>query len=154
MKKSLVALLGTVAVCLALLVSVSVVRADEKDEAVKMVKEAAALYKANGLEKALDALNDPKGQFVKGALYVFAYDVNGILIANATAPDKIGQNVLDVPDSKGKKFRKEIVERAKKEGSGWVDYTIINPKSKVEEQKTSYFEMAGEMVLGCGIYRK
>ncbi len=146
--------MGAVAVCFALLVSASVVRADEKDDAVKMVKDAAAFYKANGLEKALDALNDPKGQFVKGSLYVFAYDLNGTLIANATAPDKIGQNILEVPDSKGKKFRKEIIERAKKEGSGWVDYTIINPKSKVEEQKASYFEISGEMVLGCGIYKK
>ncbi|RNC66687.1 MAG: cache type 2 domain-containing protein [Desulfuromonadales bacterium] len=154
MKKYLAALLGCFVVGLALVTSVSVALADDKDEAVKMVKEAAAFYKANGLEKALDALNDSKGQFVKGTLYVFAYDVNGTLIANATAPDKIGQNVLEVPDSKGKKFRKEIIERAKKEGSGWVDYTIINPKSKVEEQKTSYFEMAGDMVLGCGIYKK
>ena len=154
MRKSLVSLFGTVAVCFALIVSVSVARADDKDEAVKMVKDAVALYKANGLEKALDALNDPKGQFVKGSLYVFGYDLSGNLIANATAPEKIGQNVLDVPDSKGKKFRREIVERAKKEGSGWVDYTIINPKSKADEQKTSYFEMAGEIILGCGIYKK
>lgn len=154
MKKSLVALVGTVVVCLALIVSVSVARANDKEEAVKMVKEASAFYNANGLEKALDALNDPKGPFVKGPLYVFAFDGSGILLANATAPDKVGQNLLDVPDSKGKKFRKEIVELVKKEKSGWVDYTIINPKTKAEEQKTSYVESAGELILGCGIYKK
>lgn len=154
MKKTLVSLLGFVAVCFALIVSVSVARADDKENAVKMVKEATAFYNANGLEKALDALNDPKGQFVKGALYVFAFDENGTLVANATAPDKVGQNLLDVPDSKGKKFRREIVELAKKDGSGWVDYTILNPKSKAEELKTSYVEKAGELILGCGIYKK
>lgn len=154
MRKSLVSLLGAVAVCVALIVSVSVARADDKEEAVRMVKEAAAFYNANGLEKALDALNDPKGQFVKGALYVFAFDESGTLVANATAPDKVGQNLLDVPDSKGKKFRREIVELAKKDGTGWVDYTILNPKSKAEELKTSYVEKAGELILGCGIYKK
>lgn len=154
MKKSWIASLGTFAVCLSLLVFVASVHADDREDAVKMVKEAAALYKSGGLEKALDALNDPKGQFVKGALYVFAYDQSGVLIANATAPDKIGQNLMDVPDSRGRKFRREIVERAKKENSGWVDYTIINPKTKVEELKTSYFELSGEMVLGCGIYKR
>lgn len=154
MKKTWLGLLETFVICLSFLVFVSVAHADEKDDAVKMVKEAAALYKSAGLEKAMDALNDPKGQFVKGPLYVFAYDQSGVLIANATAPDKIGQNLMDVPDSKGKKFRREIVERAMKEKSGWVDYTIINPKTKVEELKTSYFELAGEMVLGCGIYKK
>lgn len=138
----------------ALLLCAAVAQADDKADAVKMVKEAVALYKASGMEKTLDALNDPKGQFVKGTLYAFAFDENGTLIANATAPDKIGQNLLEVPDSKGKKFRKEFIEVAKKDGSGWVDYTIINPKTKVEELKTSYVEKAGELIIGCGIYKK
>ncbi|GLI39922.1 cache domain-containing protein [Geobacter hydrogenophilus] len=154
MRRSLVSLLGAVAVCFALIVSVSVARADDREEAMKMVKAAAAFHKTNGLEKALDTLNDPKGPFVKGALYVFAFDEGGTLVANATAPDKVGQNLMDVPDSKGKKFRREIVELAKKDGTGWVDYTILNPKSKAEEQKTSYVEKSGELILGCGIYKK
>lgn len=128
--------------------------ADEKAEAVKMVKDAVALYKASGMEKTLDALNDPKGQFVKGSLFVFAFDENGTLLANATAPDKVGQNLLEVPDSKGKKFRKEFVELAKSAGSGWVDYTNINPKTKLDEPKSSYIEKAGELIIGCGIYKK
>lgn len=132
----------------------AVAHADEKAEVVKMVKDAAALYKASGMEKTLDALNDPKGQFVKGSLFVFAFDENGTLLANATAPDKVGQNLLDVPDSKGKKFRKEFIEVAMRDGSGWVDYTNINPKTKVDEPKTSYIEKAGELIIGCGIYKK
>ncbi|MBC8017006.1 MAG: cache domain-containing protein [Verrucomicrobia bacterium] len=134
--------------------SVTSAHADEKADAVKMVKDAVALYKASGMEKTLDALNDPKGQFVKGTLFVFAFDENGTLLANATAPEKVGQNLLEVPDSKGKKFRKEFIELAKKDGSGWVDYTNINPKSKVDEPKTSYIEKAGELIIGCGIYKK
>lgn len=138
----------------AILLCSATAHADDKTDAVKMVKDAVALYKANGMEKTLDTLNDPKGQFVKGALYVFAFDENGTLLANATAPDKVGQNLLEVPDSKGKKFRKEFIEVAKKDGSGWVDYTILNPKSKAEELKTSYVEKAGELIIGCGIYKK
>jgi len=137
-----------------LLMGAAVAHADDKADAVKMVKDAVALYKASGLEKTLDALNDPKGQFVKGTLFVFAFDENGTLLANATAPEKVGQNLLEVPDSKGKKFRKEFVELAKKDGSGWVDYTNINPKTKLDEPKTSYIEKAGELIIGCGIYKK
>ena len=143
----MVLMMSTILMCAA-------AHADEKGDAVKLVKDAVALYKASGMEKALDALNEPKGQFVKGALYAFAFDENGTLLANATAPDKVGQNLLDVPDSKGKKFRKEFIELAKKNGSGWVDYTIINPKTKMEELKTSYVEKAGELIIGCGIYKK
>lgn len=154
MKKAMMRFSGLFVACLMLLATAVTVRANEKDDAVAMVKAAGAYYKANGLEKALDALNDPKGQFVKGSLYIFAFDQNGTLMANPTAPEKVGQNLLDVPDSKGKKFRREIVELMKKQPSGWVDYTIINPKTKAEEQKTSYVEVAGELILGCGIYKK
>ena len=128
--------------------------ADDRVVAVKMVKDAVALYKESGLEKTLDAINDPRGQFFKGELYVFAFDENGVLLANASAVNKIGQNLLEVPDSKGKKFRKEFIELAKKEGSGWVDYSLWNPKSFAEELKTSYVEKAGELIIGCGIYKK
>jgi hypothetical protein len=35
-----------------------------------------------------------------------------------------------------------------------VDYTLWNPKSYAEELKTSYVEKAGELIIGCGIYKK
>ncbi len=128
--------------------------ADERADAVKLVKDAVAYLNANGLEKTLDALNDPKGPFIKGNLYVFSYDLNGVMMANYVKPALIGQNVLEVPDSRGKKFRKEIVERAKKEGSGWVDYVTDHPKTKLPEEKTTYFEKVGDLIFACGIYKK
>jgi cytochrome c len=137
-----------------MILTAGLARADDKADAVKMVKEAVAIYQSGGLEKTLDAINDPKGQFFKGQLYVFAFDENGTLLANASATNKIGQNLLEVPDSKGKKFRKEFITVAKKDGSGWVDYSIWNPKNNAEELKTSYVEKAGELIVGCGIYKR
>ena len=151
--KKLVLLVQLVAIC-AVLFAAPMVRADEKAEAVKMVKAAAAYLNANGLEKALDAFNDLKGEFSKGELYVFAFDPTGVMLANPAKPDLVGQNVLDVPDVTGKKFRREFIEVAKRDGSGWVDYKILNPKTKAIEAKTSYIEKSGEVILGCGIYKK
>jgi signal transduction histidine kinase len=128
--------------------------ADDKETAVKLVKAAVAYLAANGEEKGLDALNNPNGEFVKGELYVFAYDMNGVLLANSFRLNLLGQNLLDVPDANGKKFRREIIELAKSKGSGWVDYAYQNPKTKQVEQKTTYLEKAGDMVLCCGIYKK
>jgi cytochrome c len=146
-------LFAIVAVCCGLCAAPAV-QADDKADAIKMVQDAKAFVTTNGLEKALDALNDPKGPFIKGDLYVFAYDLAGNMMANAAKPAMVGQNVLDVPDSAGKKFRKEIIERAQKEGTGWVDYKTLNPHTKLVEDKTSYFERVEEIVLGCGIYKK
>jgi signal transduction histidine kinase len=127
--------------------------ADDKETAVKLVKSAVAYLAANGAEKGLDVLNDPKGEFVKGELYVFAYDLSGIMMANSFKQSLIGQSVIDVPDSAGKKFRREIIEQAQTKGSGWVDYQSQNPKTKAVEQKTTYFEKAGDLVLGCGVFK-
>ena len=151
--KKIFALLPLLAFC-AVLLAPPAVRADDKSDAVRMVHTAASYLKANGMEKALDAVNDPAGEFVKGELYVFAFDLSGILLANATKPAMVGQNLLDVPDSAGKRFRREFIDLALKSGSGWVDYRILNPKSKEIEAKTSYIEKAGDLVFGCGIYKK
>ncbi len=137
-----------------LVCSATSAHADEKEDAVKMVKDAVTFYKANGMEKTLDVLNDPKGQFVKGVLYVFAYDLNGTMMANIAKPELVGQNVIDVPDANGKKYRQEIVEIAKKSGSGWVDYKTLHPKTKTMEDKTTYIEKIDELVICCGIYKK
>ncbi|HEY3307174.1 MAG TPA: cache domain-containing protein [Desulfuromonadaceae bacterium] len=151
--KTLISSLVMVFVYAGLLIP-AMAQADDKAEAVKMVKEAAAFHKANGLEKTLDVLNDPKGQFVKGDLYVFAYGFDGTMMANVVKPNLVGQNVLDVPDAVGKKFRREIVEKAKKDKLGWVDYKTIHPKTKQNEEKSSYCENAGdEIIICCGVYK-
>jgi cytochrome c len=127
--------------------------ASSADQAKAMVEKAAALVKANGKEKAVKEFNDPKGQFVKGELYIFAYEMNGVVIANPNNLKTVGMNLMEMPDVDGKLFRKEGIELAKKNGSGWVDYKYKNPQSGKVEQKTSLFRKAEDIVVGCGIYK-
>jgi signal transduction histidine kinase len=126
----------------------------EADEAKAMVEKAAALVKAEGTEKALAEIGNPQGQFVKGELYVFAYDLTGMMVAHPVNPKLVGKNMLEVPDAGGKLFRKEIIELAKTKGSGWVDYKYKNPQTGKVEDKTTYIMKEGEIVLCCGIYKK
>ena len=123
------------------------------DEAKAMVEKAATYYQANGREKALKEFNNPQGQFVKGELYVFAWDMDGTNIAHPINPKQVGVNVLDVPDVDGKYFRKEGMELVKKNGTAWVDYKFKNPKTNKVEQKTTYLKKVGDVVLGCGAYK-
>jgi len=125
----------------------------EKAEAKALVEKAEAFMGQQGKEKCLAEVSKPDGQFVKGELYVFVYDMNGVILAHPKNPKLIGQNVYDKPDSKGKLFRKEIVDKAKTEGSGWVDYIYLNPQSGKEEDKTTYFKKVGDVVIGCGAYK-
>ncbi len=122
-------------------------------QAKKLVEKAIAYLKANGEEKALKEFNNPKGEFVKGDLYVFALDPKGVLLANVNLPKLVGTNVYNVPDSTGKLHRKEMVDLANSYGSGWVEYNLLNPKTKKDEAKISYVQKVGNLILGCGAYK-
>jgi signal transduction histidine kinase len=126
--------------------------ASQKD-AKALVDKAAAYVKANGKDAALKEINLAKGQFDKGELYVFAYDMSGKVIAHPKNPKLIGKDLINVPDPDGKLFRKEIVEVAKTKGTGWVDYKYTNPETKKIEAKTTYVVKVGDVILCCGTYK-
>jgi len=123
------------------------------DQAQGMVDEAAAFMQANGKEKTLAELNNPRGKFAKGELYVFAYDLNATVIAQPVNPKLVGKNLMEVPDADGKLFRKEIVEVAKTKGVGWVDYKYKNPENNKIEHKTTYLKKVNDIIICCGIYK-
>jgi len=125
----------------------------EADEAKAMVEKASALIKTEGMEKALAEIGNPKGQFVKGEMYVFAYDLTATMVAHPMNSKLVGKNLMDVPDAEGKLFRKEIIELAKTKGAGWVDYKYKNPTTNQVESKTTYIQKEGDIVLCCGIYK-
>jgi len=142
--------LSIVAVCF---MAATVNAESDSVQAVAMVKKAAEFIKANGQEKGIKALCDSAGAYVKGELYVFAYDTAGVMAAHPKNAKLIGKNMLEVPDVDGKLFRKDIVETAKVKGSGWVDYTYKNPTTGKVEPKTTYLLKQGGLVLCCGIYK-
>ena len=128
--------------------------ASGKDDAKALVKKAATYVKYLGKEKALAEISKPRGMFDKGEIYVFAYDLQGVMLAHPKNPTLIGKNLIAVPDSDGKLFRKEIVEKAKTKGSGWVDYVYLNPETNEMEHKTTYLQKVGDIILCCGAYKE
>ena len=137
----------------ALLMLAALVSAAPKDDAMALVADAAKYLKANGKEKTLQEMNKPDGKWVKGELYVFAYDFQGVIVAHPKNAKLVGKNMLEVPDVDGKLFRKDIVQTATTKGSGWVDYKYKNPESGKLEDKTTYLLKSGDVILCCGIYR-
>lgn len=128
--------------------------ASGKDDAKTLVKHAAAFVKYQGKGKALAEISKPRGQFDKGELYVFAYDLQGVMVAHPKNPALIGKNLIDVPDNDGKLFRRDIVEKAKSKGSGWVDYMYLNPETNEVEHKTTYLQKVGDIIICCGAYKE
>ena len=123
-------------------------------EAEAMVKKAIAMAKAKGDEATFAEINNPKGQFTSGDLYVFVYDLNGKVMAHGQNPKMIGKELIDMKDADGKAFVKERVEIAKAKGSGWQDYKFTDPLTKQIEHKRAYVERHGDLIFGSGIYKK
>ena len=124
---------------------------NKPEEAKALVKKAISFLKANGKEKAFAEFNDPKGQFVKGELYLFAIDLQGHMIAHGANPKLVGKSMLDFKDADGVYFVQEFIKAAKK-GGGWVQYKWINPVTRKTEPKDTFVEQIGDVIIACGIY--
>ena len=55
---------------------------EDKDKAVSMVNSAIEYYKKVGKDKAFAEINNKKGRFHDGELYVFVYDLSGNVVAH------------------------------------------------------------------------
>lgn len=130
-------------------------RGGSADEAVALVKKAAAYVKANGKEKAFAEFSNPKGQFVDRSLYIFVYDLKGtsLAIGNGNSAKMVGKNLLDLRDAEGNYLIKGMLALAAGKGHGWFDYKWPNPLTKAVEQKSSYVEKLDDIMIGCGIYK-
>lgn len=68
------------------------------NDAKAWVKKAAEFYQAHGKDQALAEFSNPKGQFVKGDLYIFVLDLNGKMLAHPK-PEWCGKDFLAVKDA-------------------------------------------------------
>lgn len=124
------------------------------NEAVAMVKKAAALIKSDGQQKAFAAISDPANKdFHDRDLYIYVYDLNGVALAHGINPKLVGKNLLDMKDNEGKPMIQEMIKVAKEKGSGWVDFKWPNPVTKAVEAKSGYVERAGDLMVGSGVYK-
>jgi cytochrome c len=123
------------------------------DEATAMVKKAGAYLKENGKEKAIAAFNKPNGDFIKGDLYVFMFDMNGVALAHGQNQKMVNKNLLEL-NAGGVYPIKEFVKLANSPvGKGWVVYKWPNSISKNLEEKHTYIEKFGDVLIGVGIYK-
>jgi signal transduction histidine kinase len=126
----------------------------QPSKAEDWVERAKAFYAATGKEIALAEFTNPRGQFVQNQQYIFVLDLEGNMLAHGMNQWYVGKNFIEVKDTTGKKFIREIVNTAKEKGAGWIDYDWSDPVTKKSKPKTLYFEKVDNMVICCGTYRE
>lgn len=123
------------------------------EEAKAMAEKAAEYVKANGLDAAIKAFNEGSNGFRDRDLYVFALDHEGTNVAHGANPKLVGKNLMKVKDPNGVQLVAEIVKTGANDGTGWVEYSWVNPESKKVEPKVSYVIGLPEIVIGVGAYK-
>jgi signal transduction histidine kinase len=130
-------------------------RGEDRSRAVAMVKKAAAHLSRAGAERALRDFQarDARSEFLDGDLYLIVFDETGVIRAHGRDPERVGKNVWNQEDADGKLMSREMIQLAKAQGLGWVDYRWRNLKNGTVEPKSTYVERCGEYTVGCGIFR-
>ncbi|MCQ8894416.1 MAG: cache domain-containing protein [Methanolinea sp.] len=118
-----------------------------------LVKEAVSFAREKGKDVALLEFNNPEGRFVSGDRYIFAYDMNGTVLALPFQKGLIGESRLDVQDSNGVSYIRAMVAAASR-GGGHVTYVYPNPARGFAEElkRSSVFPVDGTWFVGSGIY--
>ena len=131
-------------------------QANDRSKAEAMVKEGFTFMKAKGKPSFLGEVFRTSGMFHAkpgNPLYLFVYDMNGVVLAHGADAGLIGVNRINVKDPDGKQYAKEFLSVSQKKNGGWVDYKRLNPETKKIEEKTSYVLAGDGLLIGCGIYK-
>ncbi len=122
----------------------------KKAEVEALVASAVAEFAKNGRDAAFTEFDNKVGNFVKGNLYIFAYDMKGYCVAHGDNTSLIGRNLLDLKDDDGNYIVKAILKAAQ-EHKQWVSYRWNG------SQKDSYLQKVTDKtgnsyIIGCGYH--
>lgn len=129
----------------------------ETSKAEILVKRAIAFAKQNGVDKLIQQTNQANGVFHVGSggeLYLYVYDLKGMMLANGYKTELVGQSRWDAKDPDGKFFVREFISTVKDSGKGWVNYKYANPTNGKLEAKTAYVQEYEGRIFCCGTYKK
>ncbi len=93
-----------------------------KSDVIRMVEKAKSFYKNSGKRIAFAEFTNPNGAFVEDEMYVFVLNSKGTMLAHGVNEKYVGEEFMDLMDSDGKLFIKEILDTANSKGCGWVEY--------------------------------
>ncbi len=130
------------------------VSAQTTEEVTALVENTKADIQKNAFQTLakINKGDHPYRNIDNPALYVFVLDTHLNLIAHFKTPI-VGRNMKGKPDAKWKMFRDEILSKALKDGTGWVDYHFENPKTKKSAHKNTFLKLTkgsnGKQYIVC-----
>jgi cytochrome c len=122
----------------------------KKEKAVKALVDRAAAYLANHDLADACLKFTRKKEFISGDTYIFVFDMQGRLLAHGEQPELLFSNMLNEKDAFGFLYVQDMLEKARKQGDGWVTYSWRNAI------KMSYIKLVKKknesFIVGAGYY--
>ena len=114
----------------------------KREMAVLLARSAAGYLLTHPEEEAFNAFTDPEGKFIRGDLYVFVVDFDGIAKVWGDNYELIWRNIMDAKDDTGKPYVQIFVNTVK-QGTGQVTYKVngferVALLEKVEKDGKNY----------------
>ncbi len=129
--------------------------AKSPNDAVAMVKKAAATLRKQGRDKAIAEFNAANKAYLDGEVYLFVLQNDGLCLVNTGYPNLVGKNLLHIFDTDGVQPTVEILKAANSsKQQGWVSYRWPHPISHKIVRKRTYVEKVGDLVVGAGVSAK
>jgi polar amino acid transport system substrate-binding protein len=124
-----------------------------REDLTTFVGEAIMYAGKNGKDAALREFNNVNGSFVRGNLYIYAFDYNGTTLALPHQPRLIGTDLSGLQDPFGVNYTRVEISLAQ-HGVGFIFYHYPNPaRNMTLEPKMSYVKKVDETWwLGAGVY--
>lgn len=124
---------------------------DSATRAQALLEKATARLRAVG-DRALAEFGR-QGDFIDRELYVYVLDMDGtMLTSGGSSTTLIGRKVSEMRDASGKAFFAEMLNKARTDGRGEVEYRWVNWTDNTVQRKHAFFEKVGERVVAVGYY--
>jgi len=125
--------------------------ADDGQAAKALLVKALARYHDQG-DKAFAEFSR-QGEFVKGELYVYVVDTNGVMLASGgPSVALIGRDVSDLLGPDLQKAFKQGLAAPQTEGIEQTEYRWQNWSDGKVERKHVYYQRVGDRILAVGYY--
>jgi hypothetical protein len=100
----------------------------------------------------LTYINNPRGRFVRGSLYVFVLTPQGEVLADGKSMTMVGQNLVPPGADAKQNPVKAMINQALKEGKGWYEYVDTTGRRAVYLEKVLDAKTQKTYIVGSGYY--
>jgi len=137
------------------LLAIGTLFADQAAKAKALVEKGVIMAVTKGEELTLKAIQDAKGPFIDGDLYLFAGPLDRVtMTAHPYKPEIVNADLSTFNDGHGNFLFFDFTKLAIEDGAGWTEYWWPKPgKKDLSHKRTYVMKVPGQnMYIGCGYY--